>query len=145
MGAERRVTKHITTGLFAARPTRRAEQRRASSTAVVGIQQSAAAMRRVIKGLHHAAYRCRDAELTRQFYEDFLGLPLVDAFDINVTITNQDTTAARESDVLHVFFAMADGSCVAFFQEPGEPVSKRASVVADLSSLILIIACCGIC
>ena len=145
MGAERRVTNHITTGLFAARPTRRAEQRRASSTAVVGIQQSAAAMRRVIKGLHHAAYRCRDAELTRQFYEDFLGLPLVDAFDINVTITNQDTTAARESDVLHVFFAMADGSCVAFFQEPGEPVSKRASVVADLSSLILIIACCGIC
>ena len=145
MGAERRVTNHITTGLFAARPTRRAEQRRASSTAVVGIQQSAAAMRRVIKGLHHAAYRCRDAELTRQFYEDFLGLPLVDAFDINVTITNQDTTAARESDVLHVFFAMADGSCVAFFQEPGEPVSKRAAVVADLSSLILIIACCGIC
>ena len=145
MGAERRVTNHITTGLFAARPTRRAEQRRASSTAVVGIQQSAAAMRRVIKGLHHAAYRCRDAELTRQFYEDFLGLPLVDAFDINVTITNQDTTAARESDVLHVFFAMADGSCVAFFQEPGEPVSKHAAVVADLSSLILIIACCGIC
>ena len=134
MGAERRVTNHITTGLFAARPTRRAEQRRASSTAVVGIQQSAAAMRRVIKGLHHAAYRCRDAELTRQFYEDFLGLPLVDAFDINVTITNQDTTAARESDVLHVFFAMADGSCVAFFQEPGEPVSKRAAVGLLLTS-----------
>ena len=134
MGAERRVTNHIPTGLFAARPTRRAEQRRASSTAVVGIQQSAAAMRRVIKGLHHAAYRCRDAELTRQFYEDFLGLPLVDAFDINVTITNQDTTAARESDVLHVFFAMADGSCVAFFQEPGEPVSKRAAVGLLLTS-----------
>lgn len=91
-------------------------------------------MRRVIKGLHHAAYRCRDAELTRQFYEDFLGLPLVDAFDINVTITNQDTTAARESDVLHVFFAMADGSCVAFFQEPGEPVSKRAAVGLLLTS-----------
>ena len=27
--------------------------------------------------LHHFAYRCRDAEETRQFYEDMLGLPLV--------------------------------------------------------------------
>ena len=30
----------------------------------------------MIKGLHHNAYRCRDAEQTRKFYEDFLGLPL---------------------------------------------------------------------
>ena len=35
-----------------------------------------------IKGLHHTAYRCKDVEETRQFYEDFLGLPLVDAFEI---------------------------------------------------------------
>ena len=40
-----------------------------------------------VTGLHHAAYRCRDAELTRQFYEDFLGLPLVDAFEIKMTVT----------------------------------------------------------
>ena len=31
----------------------------------------------MIKGLHHNAYRCRDSEETRRFYEDFLGLPLV--------------------------------------------------------------------
>ena len=30
-----------------------------------------------INGLHHFAYRCRDAEETRHFYEDLLGLPLV--------------------------------------------------------------------
>ena len=30
-----------------------------------------------INGLHHFAYRCRDAEETRVFYEDILGLPLV--------------------------------------------------------------------
>ena len=30
-----------------------------------------------IHGLHHFAYRCRDAEETRHFYEDILGLPLV--------------------------------------------------------------------
>ena len=29
-----------------------------------------------IKGLHHNAYRCRDSEQTRRFYEDFLGLKL---------------------------------------------------------------------
>ena len=33
----------------------------------------------MIKGLHHNAYRCRDSEETRRFYEDFLGLPLVNA------------------------------------------------------------------
>jgi catechol 2,3-dioxygenase-like lactoylglutathione lyase family enzyme len=45
----------------------------------------------MVRGLHHAAYRCRDAEQTREFYEDFLGLPLVDAFEIQATITNKDT------------------------------------------------------
>ena len=30
-----------------------------------------------IKGLHHHAVRCRDSGETREFYEDFLGLPLV--------------------------------------------------------------------
>ena len=37
----------------------------------------------MIKGLHHAAYRCRDSEETRKFYEDFLGLPFVAALEIN--------------------------------------------------------------
>ena len=65
-----------------------------------------------IKGLNHAAYRCRNSEETRRFYEDFLGLPLVDALPIGTTKTGR---AAR---VLHTFFAMDDGSCVAFFEEP---------------------------
>ena len=30
-----------------------------------------------IERLHHWAIRCRDAEETRHFYEDILGLPLV--------------------------------------------------------------------
>jgi len=36
----------------------------------------------MIKGLHHAAYRCRDSEETRAFYEDFLGLPLATAVQL---------------------------------------------------------------
>ena len=45
----------------------------------------------VIKGLHHNAYRCKDSEETRKFYEDFLGLPLVNAFEINATKTGRPT------------------------------------------------------
>ena len=30
-----------------------------------------------IQGLHHAAYRCKNSNETRAFYEDFLELPLV--------------------------------------------------------------------
>lgn len=67
-----------------------------------------------IKGLHHNAYRCRDSEETRRFYEDFLGLPLVNAFEITTTKTG------RSAHVLHSFYQMGDGSCLAFFEVPGE-------------------------
>ena len=63
----------------------------------------------MIKGLHHNAYRCRDSEETRGFYEDFLGLRLVSAFEID------------EGRGLHSFFEMDDGSCLAFFEVPGKP------------------------
>ena len=66
----------------------------------------------MIKGLHHAAYRCRDAEETRAFYEDFLGLPLVHAFAI------QETKSGRATHTLHHFYGMDDGSCLAFFEAP---------------------------
>ncbi len=66
----------------------------------------------MIKGLHHNAYRCRDSEETRQFYEDFLGLPLVNAFEIG------ETKTGRETAVLHSFYQMDDGSFLAFFEAP---------------------------
>lgn len=66
----------------------------------------------MIKGLNHSAYRCRDSEQTRQFYEDFLGLPLVEALPIGQTKTG------RKANVLHTFFQMEDGSCLAFFEVP---------------------------
>lgn len=65
-----------------------------------------------VKGLHHTAYRCRDAEETRRFYEDFLDLPMVNAFPIG------ETKTGRATEALHVFFQMADGSCLAFFDVP---------------------------
>jgi len=80
----------------------------------------------MIRGLHHAAYRCRDAEETRKFYEDFLGLPLVQAFEIS------ETKSGRATHVLHVFFQMDDGSCVAFFEDPATPFDFKQQRDYDL-------------
>jgi len=80
----------------------------------------------VIRGLHHNAYRCRDSEETRRFYEDFLGLPLAEAFEIRVTKTG------RETRVLHSFYRMADGSFLAFFEAPEQPFEFKAQHDFDL-------------
>jgi catechol 2,3-dioxygenase-like lactoylglutathione lyase family enzyme len=68
----------------------------------------------MIKGLHHNAYRCRDSEETRKFYEDFLGLPLAEAKLITETLTGRTTS------VLHSFYRMGDGSFLAFFEAPDQ-------------------------
>ena len=80
----------------------------------------------MIKGLHHNAYRCRDSEETRRFYEDFLGLPLADAFEIT------ETKTGRETSVLHSFYRMGDGSCLAFFEAPDRPFEFKAQHDYDL-------------
>ncbi len=79
-----------------------------------------------IKGLHHNAYRCRDTEETRQFYEDFLGLPLIEALVIS------ETKTGRQATVLHTFYEMDDGSCLAFFEAPDEPFEFKAQHDYDL-------------
>lgn len=80
----------------------------------------------MLKGLHHNAYRCRDSEQTRRFYEDFLGLPLVTAFEIGTTKTGRTTSA------LHTFYEMDDGSSLAFFEEPDSPFEFKAQRDFDL-------------
>lgn len=68
-----------------------------------------------IKGLHHTAYRCRDSEQTREFYEDFLGLPLAATLELG------ETKSGRKCDYLHTFYEMDDGSFLAFFEAPEMP------------------------
>jgi catechol 2,3-dioxygenase-like lactoylglutathione lyase family enzyme len=82
----------------------------------------------MIKGLHHNAYRCRDSEETRKFYEDFLGLPLVNAFKIDTTQTGRKTGTG----VLHSFFQLDDGSCLAFFEAPDMPFEFKEQHDFDL-------------
>ena len=66
----------------------------------------------MIRKLHHNAYRCRDSEETRRFYEDFLGLPLVCTLEIRETMTGRPTST------LHTFYRLDDGSHLAFFEAP---------------------------
>ena len=63
-----------------------------------------------IHGLHHFAWRCRDAEETRHFYEDILGLPLTH-------VIRKDTvpSTGEHCPYVHIFFRMTDGSHIAFF------------------------------
>jgi catechol 2,3-dioxygenase-like lactoylglutathione lyase family enzyme len=63
-----------------------------------------------VKRLNHVAWRCRDAEETRAFYEDVLGLPLV-----HVVREDRVPSTGEEQAFAHVFFQMRDGSFVAFF------------------------------
>lgn len=80
----------------------------------------------MIKGLHHNAYRCRDSEETRKFYEDFLGLPLSGALRIG------ETKTGRGTDVLHTFYRLDDGSYLAFFEAPDRPFDFKNQHDFDL-------------
>jgi catechol-2,3-dioxygenase len=52
--------------------------------------------------------------------------PLVNAFEINVTKTG------RAAKVLHSFYRMGDGSCLAFFEAPEQPFEFKEQHDFDL-------------
>ena len=66
-----------------------------------------------ILSLHHAAYRCIDAQQTVDFYTKVL--------DLEFTMAMAEDTVpstGEHSPYMHIFFRMADGSHVAFFELP---------------------------
>jgi catechol 2,3-dioxygenase-like lactoylglutathione lyase family enzyme len=80
----------------------------------------------MIKKLHHNAYRCRDSEQTRRFYEDFLGLPLAEVLEI------KETKSGRKTQTLHTFYRLGDGSYLAFFEAPDMPFEFKQQHDYDL-------------
>lgn len=80
----------------------------------------------MIRKLHHNAYRCRDSEETRRFYEDFLGLPLAGSLDI------RETKSGRKTSTLHTFYQLDDGSYLAFFEAPDMPFEFKRQHDYDL-------------
>jgi catechol 2,3-dioxygenase-like lactoylglutathione lyase family enzyme len=80
----------------------------------------------MIRKLHHNAYRCRDSEETRRFYEDFLGLPLAGTLEIG------ETKSGRSTETLHTFYRLDDGSYLAFFEAPDMPFDFKKQQDFDL-------------
>ena len=80
----------------------------------------------MIRKLHHNAYRCRDSEGTRRFYEDFLGLPLSGTLEIG------ETKSGRATETLHTFYQLDDGSFLAFFEARDMPFEFKAQHDFDL-------------
>ena len=70
-----------------------------------------------IQRLNHVAYRCRDAKETAEFYRDVLGLKFAHAI-----VQDRVPSTQEYAPHAHVFFEMADGSWVAFFDMVDEPV-----------------------
>ena len=66
-----------------------------------------------ILGMHHTAFRCLDAEQTRAFYENVVGLELAAA------LTFDEAPGSRDPlQYMHIFFRMGDGNFLAFFDLP---------------------------
>lgn len=65
-----------------------------------------------IRSLRHMSFRCFDAEETREFYEDFLGLEFVAALPVEAEVNGKTVEA------MHVYFQMADGDYIAFYDIP---------------------------
>jgi len=63
-----------------------------------------------IQQLHHYAYRAKDAEETRHFYEDILGLPLY-----HIIQSDHVPSTGEYCPYTHFFFRLLDGSFIAFF------------------------------
>ncbi len=61
--------------------------------------------------LHHTARVVKNQEVTRQYYEDLLGMPLVATWT-----ENNEFPGVGKVSFCHTFFGLADGSALAFFQ-----------------------------
>jgi catechol 2,3-dioxygenase-like lactoylglutathione lyase family enzyme len=97
-----------------------------------------------IHQLHHYAYRAKDAEETRHFYEDILGLPLYHIIQSDVV-----PSTGEYCPYTHFFFRLRDGSFIAFFDlgddvaalpSPNTPlwvnhISFRVDTLADLQAM----------
>jgi catechol 2,3-dioxygenase-like lactoylglutathione lyase family enzyme len=69
---------------------------------------------RPILGVHHAAFRCRDAEQTIWFYRDVLGLA-----DPTGIVLEERPGTGSDDPYMHLFFRMKNGEFIAFFDAPG--------------------------
>jgi catechol 2,3-dioxygenase-like lactoylglutathione lyase family enzyme len=79
-----------------------------------------------VKGLHHVAYRCKDAQETVKFYSELLDMPF------RLALAENRVPSTKEwSPHIHIFFEMDDGSYLAFFELPEAPAMQRDPATPD--------------
>ena len=78
------------------------------------------------RGIHHAAFVCRDVEETIRFYQDFLGFPLVEL------VENRDYIGSS-----HFFFDLGNRNLLGFFDFPGHPHQDYVETIGAVQHLAL--------
>lgn len=72
-----------------------------------------ATMAPTLQCIHHMAFRCKDAEETKNFYVDVMGLKMKAALAIA-----ESPGSGEPRKFMHLFFEMDDGNFIAFFDDP---------------------------
>lgn len=72
--------------------------------------------------LHHAASAIADAARTADFYSRIMGMEMV-----HTVMDDRVPSTGQPFPYLHLFFQMADGSTIAFFESPSLPPRALAS------------------
>ena len=69
-----------------------------------------------IQQIHHVAYRCKDAEETVRFYQEYLNMAFI------LAISEDRVPSTKEPDpYMHVFLDAGNGNILAFFEIPNSP------------------------
>jgi catechol 2,3-dioxygenase-like lactoylglutathione lyase family enzyme len=74
----------------------------------------------ITNGIHHVAYRCKDAKQTVEFYRDVLDMDYTTAF------AEDHVPSTGEYDpYMHVFLDAGNGNVLAFFELPNQKDMSR--------------------
>jgi len=79
-----------------------------------------------VAGVHHLALICKDTERTIQFYQEFLGFPLVEL------VENRDYAGSN-----HFFFDIGNGNLLGFFDFPGHDHPDFTETIGGVQHLAL--------
>ena len=73
-----------------------------------------------LRGVHHVAYRCKDAKETVEFYQKTLGME----FQLAIAEDHVPSTGAYDP-YMHIFLDAGAGNVLAFFELPEQPEMGR--------------------
>jgi catechol 2,3-dioxygenase-like lactoylglutathione lyase family enzyme len=90
-------------------------------TSAIPIKGGGPSLRLTPLKLHHAAWVTHDVEETAHFYVNIMGMEIA-----STVMEDEVPSTGDKFPYFHVFFRMADGSTLAFFEAPGLP--ERSSV-----------------